>query len=66
MQIHEDSTAFPQSAKVVLVPADVLVGILNYLVQRPYSEVAQAVPSLEAIVEEGPSQGATGSDAKRG
>ncbi len=33
------------------LPENVLVGMLNYLAQRPYNEVAEAIPTLQNLEE---------------
>lgn len=39
-------------SKTVTVPAELVVGILNYLRARPYAEVAAGVSQLEAVLAE--------------
>lgn len=36
--------------KIVTIPAELAVGILNYLRSRPYAEVAAGVQQLEAAM----------------
>jgi hypothetical protein len=38
-----------QADPTYLIPASLLQAIVNYLAQRPYAEVAQAVDALKAL-----------------
>lgn len=37
--------------KTYKLPENILVGIINYLGQRPYAEVAEAIPQLQSLEE---------------
>jgi len=38
-----------QSEPAFLIPASLLQALVNYLAQRPYAEVAQAMDALKAL-----------------
>ncbi len=41
-----------ETPQTVTIPATLAVGILNYMRQRPYAEVAAGVQALEAVLNE--------------